>query len=147
MNLYFDSSAIVKRYILETDSAAARAQVEAASNLGTSMVAYAEVAAALARVARVSPVDRSAAAAMTFAFRADWFDMIRFPVDQATLDRAASLVGSYPLRGFDAVHLASALIWMEDLRAPVRFATFDRQLWRAARETGLDAWPAGLGDP
>jgi hypothetical protein len=48
------------------------------------------------------------------------------------------------LRGYDAAHLASALFWQEMLGAPVTVASYDRQLWEAAKANGLIAWPESL---
>ncbi len=50
----------------------------------------------------------------------------------------------YGLRGYDAVHLASALYWQESLRQRVVLATFDRELWRAGEAAGLGVWPSSL---
>ena len=49
------------------------------------------------------------------------------------------------LRGYDAIHLSSALLWQEDLGEPVVVATFDRELEGAAVQAGMRAWPAKLG--
>jgi hypothetical protein len=39
------------------------------------------------------------------------------------------------------VHLASALSWRESIDSAMVFATFDRNLWNAARGTGMSCWP------
>lgn len=48
------------------------------------------------------------------------------------------------LRGYDAVHLATALVWRETLGEAVTVATWDRELWRAARDAGLSPWPEAI---
>ena len=58
--------------------------------------------------------------------------------------RAGNLAWEHNLRGYDAVHLAAALSWGEALNAPVTLATFDRQLWQAAKMQGLRAYPDDL---
>ena len=60
------------------------------------------------------------------------------------MDRAASLAWEYGLRGYDAVHLATALLWQETIGEPVTLATFDRQLWQAGDQAGLTTWPPEL---
>jgi hypothetical protein len=50
------------------------------------------------------------------------------------------------LRGFDAAHIAAAVALSSRLPAALTFATYDRNLWRAARAEGLDAWPPEYGD-
>jgi hypothetical protein len=46
------------------------------------------------------------------------------------------------LRGFDSVQLASALTWQESVGSEIVLATFDQQLWDAAKRAGLEARPA-----
>ena len=59
--------------------------------------------------------------------------------------RADDLAFQHGLRGYDAVHLASALAWAEALEETITFATFDVQLWRAAAEHGaLSRFPDDL---
>jgi hypothetical protein len=48
------------------------------------------------------------------------------------------------LRGYDAVQLASALTWQESVGEEIVLATFDQQLWEAAKRSGLKAWPDQL---
>ncbi len=48
--------------------------------------------------------------------------------------RAGVLAFEHDLRGYDAVQLASALTWAEELAEMVTFATFDRQLRGVATE-------------
>jgi len=48
------------------------------------------------------------------------------------------------VRGYDAVHLASALIWQEGVGEVVTLATCDRQLWDAGHMQGLTVFPENL---
>jgi antitoxin (DNA-binding transcriptional repressor) of toxin-antitoxin stability system len=48
------------------------------------------------------------------------------------------------LRGYDAVHLAAALLWQERVGYPGVLATFDAGLWQAAHRAGLEVWPAEI---
>ncbi|MGI8926051.1 MAG: hypothetical protein ACR2HN_05310 [Tepidiformaceae bacterium] len=74
----------------------------------------------------------------------DWMNYLRLPVTEETVASAASLAWRFGSRGFDSVHLATALAWQEELALPITVATFDRELWRAAAEAGLEVWPEGL---
>jgi hypothetical protein len=51
------------------------------------------------------------------------------------------VVGKHPLRGFDAIHLASAMIIHEKLPEDFLFVCFDHRLTHAAHEEGLKAFP------
>lgn len=45
------------------------------------------------------------------------------------------------MRGYDATHLACALIWQEALGLPVTLATFDARLIQAARQIKMAHLP------
>jgi uncharacterized protein len=138
---YFDASALVKRHVdergtRETLEFAARAEVVA-----TSLVSRAEVAAALAKAVRAKLLEEDEARAAQRAFAAQWADIARIPVTEALVSRAETLAWEYGLRGYDAVQLASAVLFQESLGTAVRLATFDRQLWNAAHGAGFQPWP------
>ena len=80
------------------------------------------------------------------AFSGEWQDLARIPVTEALVARAETLAWDHALRGHDAVQLASALAWQEAVGAEMVFATFDRQLWEAARQAGMEAWPESLSE-
>lgn len=142
MIVYLDASALVKRYVAETGSAEVAALIEGAEALGTGVVSRAEVAAALAKAARLGLVTREAAAKGLQVFAADWSHLMRLEVGEPLIARAAALAWEHGLRGYDAVHLACALVWQEALGEPVTVATYDRELWRGAKASGLVPWPA-----
>ena len=141
MIAYFDASALVKRHVDERGSRetlefAARAEVVA-----TSLVSRAEVAAALAKAVRAKLLEEDEAREAQRAFAAQWADIARIPVTEALVSRAETLAWEYGLRGYDAVQLASAVLFQESLGTAVRLATFDRQLWNAAQGAGFQPWP------
>lgn len=144
MILYLDASALVKRYVAESGSVEVAMAIEGARLTGTGIVSRAEVTAALAKAVRIGLASRDDAAAGLKDFEADWSDLIRLEVGEATVARAATVAWSLGLRGYDAVHLACALMWQESLGAPVTLATYDRELWRGARTSGLLPWPDDL---
>ncbi|MBI3698141.1 MAG: type II toxin-antitoxin system VapC family toxin [Acidobacteria bacterium] len=67
------------------------------------------------------------------------FEEIR--VKPAVLERAASALPT-ELKTMDAIHLATALLWIEEKGESLTLVTHDRQLAIAARATGLDVEPA-----
>ena len=72
-------------------------------------------------------------------FDEDWRGIFAIQVDMSIVRRAGVLAVSYRLRTLDAIHLASA----EAILGPdLRFATWDRRLWTAARSHGLEVLPA-----
>ena len=141
MIVYLDASALIKRYVAETGSAAVGKLIDQAEALGTSVISRAEVSAAFAKAVRLKFVTRDAAASAMKQFAADWPHFIRLQLTENLVARAASLAWEQGLLGYDAVHLATALVWHETVGQAVYVATFDRQLWQGAQATGLIAWP------
>ena len=143
MILYLDTSALVKLYVEEQGSAEIRAAVDTAQAVCTSMVAYVEVHAALARAAdegRITGQERARAVA---DFRADWPEYAVVQVTQRVADLAAELALAHGLRGFDAIHLGSALVVRAESGAEVRFLAWDERIRRAAQAAGF----AGPDEP
>lgn len=144
MIVYLDASALVKRYVAEAGSAEVEALIGEARAIGTAVVSRAEVAAALAKAARVGLVTRDAALKALEAFNADWEHLIRLQFGEPLAARAATLAWEHGLRGYDAVHLATAMVWCEALGETATVATYDRELWRGAQASGLSPWPAAM---
>ena len=144
MIVYLDASALVKRYVAEAGSAEVEALIGEAQATGTAVLSRAEVAAALAKAARVGLVTRDSALKALESFNADWEHLIRLQFGEPLAARAATLAWEHGLRGYDAAHLATALVWRETLGETVTVATYDRELWRGARASGLSTWPAAI---
>ncbi len=144
MNLYLDASALVKRYIAETGSAEINALIAHAESIGMAIISRAEVSATFAKLVRMQTLQHKAALALLQDFRNDWQDWIRFPLTENLVARADTLAWEYGLRGYDAVHLAAALVWQETMSEPVTLATFDKHLWQAAGREGLVPFPVDL---
>ena len=144
MILYLDASALVKCYATELGSAETSEAIAVAELVGTVMISRVEVAAALAKAVRVGALTPENALAGLQAFRRDWPDLVRLEVTESLVTRAEALAWEQGLRGYDAVHLAAAVFWQEVMGEPVMMATFDRQLWGAAKQVGLTPYPAHL---
>jgi len=144
MILYLDSSALVKKYITEVGSAVVNQAIGDAELVGLSTIERAEVAAAFAKAVRMGSVTLEEGLAALQLFRSEWSSMMHIQVTETVVARADSLAWEQHLRGYDAVHLASAIHWQEILGRPVTMAVFDRKLWAAAEQLGLIPLPADL---
>jgi predicted nucleic acid-binding protein len=135
--LYVDTSALVKLYVREPGSAAVRTQARRAGALATSVVAYAEARAAFARLKRSGLTRDARHRQRLHRLDRDWEALMRVELTPDVLRSAGDLAEIYGLRGFDSIHLASAL-WLS-ARAPetVEFAVFDARLGAAASRAGL----------
>lgn len=142
--LYLDTSALVKQYIQESGSRDVQKLILTAEYAGTSLITRAEMAAALARATRLKILSATEADSAWEQFLGDWPSLSRLNVSRQIIEQASSLVWDFPLRGYDAVHLASAMLWRETLEAEIILATYDRELWSAANKAGLSIWPEKL---
>lgn len=141
MIAYLDASALVKRYLVERGSRETTAFTAESEMTATSIISRAEVAAAFAKAVRAGLVKNDVARNAQRRFTGDWPDLVRVPVTEALVERAEGLAWEHGLRGYDAVQLASAQTWQESVGEEIVLATFDQQLWDAAKRTGLRAWP------
>ena len=144
MIVYLDASALVKRYIAEDGTPEVNELIDRADSVVTNLISRAEVAAAIMRASRMEIINREDALQAIHKFRSEWESVQRLPVTEATVARADSLVSNYDLRGYDAVHMAAALIWQEAIIETITMATYDHILWNVARKEGLDIWPNQL---
>jgi predicted nucleic acid-binding protein len=142
--LYLDTSALVKLYVEERGRRAVMRAVRRARRVTTTIVAYVELRAAIARMARRGLIDAAGAEAVRGEFEREWAQIRHLEPDRALIRRAGDLAESLGLRGYDALHLASA----ERLRTHgsgirVVFACFDESLNSAARLLGLEIVAGG----
>lgn len=134
MILYLDTSSLVKLYVDEAGARAVRAAVEEAEMVATSVVAYAEARAALARRRREKSLTAREHGRARGALDADWPHLLVLEVTEPLARAAGDLAERHRLRGFDAVHLASFLRLGEEFAGEdLRFSAADAALVRAAR--------------
>jgi len=138
MILYLDTSALVKLYVAEEGSGSVAEQVKAADVVATSRIAYVEAKAGIARKHREGEFAQEDYARLLKSFEVDWesYFVIEMTADVARL--GGELVQRHPLRGFDGIHLASALLLKRKTKMNVAFSCFDERLAQAAQVEGLD---------
>lgn len=144
MIVYFDTSALVALYVRDRCSAQAQAARDRAARVTTSLLAHPEALAAFAalrRARRLRAADHDHARSR---FLDDWESFHRVRLDARVLPEVRRVLKHYPLRGADAVHLASANLVARAFAGAdeeVRFACDDRPLATAAMADGLTpAW-------
>lgn len=134
MIVYLDTSSLVKLYVEEDGSQLVRALVERAEIVATSVVAYAEARAALARQRREGGLTAAAFGQAKTDFDHDWPRYLTVEVNEAVYRSAGDLAERHRLRGFDSLHLASYRSLRGEAARQVRFSSFDERLNRAARK-------------
>jgi predicted nucleic acid-binding protein len=132
----------VKRYFREPYSDEILSKWESASHIVTSFVAYAETMASMYRKKREAHLDNSKMRKLADSFHQDWQSLIRVEVNGELNEYIDRVVEGYPLRGVDAIHLASAIVVHERLPQDFVFACFDDRLASAAQSEGFETFPA-----
>lgn len=137
MILYLDTSALVKLYVRERGSAQVRTRVNKVDVVATSVVAYAEARAAFARLRREHPASGRRHRERVAQLDRDWDRYALVELTSAVVRSAGDLAEQHDLRGFDAIHLASAL-WLKSAQSDdLAFVVFDRRLAAGAKSAGL----------
>lgn len=134
---YLDTSALVPLLIDEATTAACLRFWDDCDTVVTNRIAYAETAAALAMAERLGRIDSTAhdAAVATLARLLSQCDIVE--IDERLVRRAGTLARQESLRGYDAVHCASAeLLTDPDLVA----AAGDAALLAAWHRLGIDTY-------
>jgi len=144
MILYLDTSALVKKYFREIGTDEVIQFWKDAVAIATSSVGYAETLASLYRKQREGNIDGTIIKHLIDSFHDDWASFVRVEVSEELNKTIERLVSAHPLRGFDAIHLASALAVYEHAPEPFLFACFDKRLLEAAKAEGLSTYPDNL---
>ncbi|OQY52109.1 MAG: VapC toxin family PIN domain ribonuclease [Candidatus Parabeggiatoa sp. nov. 2] len=131
--IYCDTSSLVKLYIIEEHSLWVR-ETFREQELVTSKVALPEMFSALSRRFDEGTLTESQLQVLKTNILSDWETFTVLDFEEL---RAAEMVLEHHLRGFDAVHLATALLLQERVEQPVPFSTFDSRLHHAAVAAGL----------
>jgi uncharacterized protein len=141
---YLDTSALVPLLIAEPSTAACRRFWDEADVVVTSRLTYVETAAALAQARRLKRISDRIHRTSLRALDDRWAELATVEVDDLLVRDAAELSRRHSLRGYDAIHCASARqLDADDLVA----AAGDQQLLHAWLEAGINTYdtnqPAG----
>lgn len=137
MILYLDTSSLVKLFVEEEGSADVAALAAGSDVVATSRVAYAEARAALARARRMGRLTARSWRTAVRTFEEAWGAFLAVEVTDPLVRLASVLSERHALRGFDSIHLASALFLQRESGQPIVFLAADALLMDAARDEGL----------
>jgi predicted nucleic acid-binding protein len=138
MIVYFDSSAVVKLLLKEDGWRVVRDLWATATRRVVSRIAYTEVRAGLAAAVRSRRIGPGTLDDAIDDLNSSYMASNVIDVDVLMAVGAGQLTERYALRGYDAVHLASAL----SVRTPrLVVATWDRRLSQAVTACGYAVVP------
>ena len=132
MNLFADSSALAKRYILDEASQRFDDLLADAASLGVSVLCLPEIVSSLCRRRRERSINTVQYSAAKQALELDLEDVTVIQIVDSVVLRSVQLLETNPLRAADAIHVASALVWNADV-----FVSADAQQCTAAKKSGL----------
>lgn len=136
---YLDTSALIKALLEEEGSRLADEIWARSSRRVASRLVYPEARAALAAAHRDGRIDQTALRATIGDLDAACDAMVLIGVDWPLARHAGELAEQHALRGYDAVHLATALA----TDAPdLALVTWDRDLASAALKLGITIIPS-----
>jgi predicted nucleic acid-binding protein len=143
--LYLDTSALVKLFAVEEGSALVRTLVSGHSAAGLLLVSrlgYTEASVSLARMVHFGRIPAADLPKHLGALDSYWEESIQdVEMSEDVLRDARQLAQRFPLRTYDAIHLASARAAKRMLRGAfegeLRFLAFDSGLVKAAQELGF----------
>jgi uncharacterized protein len=131
MVVYLDTSSMVKLYVEEDESVKVESLVRSSEILATSIVAYAEARAAFARRFREGAFTSREHKRIKEFFDKDWSSYLILTITDDMIKLAGNLAEKHALRGFDSIHLASALTLKREISSTITFSCFDDNLQKA----------------
>jgi predicted nucleic acid-binding protein len=134
---YFDTSVVVKRYVSESGSAAARRLLRRHATL-SSVLMPVELLSALRRRRARGELSAAELAALLRDLREDRAYWWLLDIDARVLTRAELLLQDTALRTLDALHVAAAQVAAPLCGSPLSFITADRRQRDAASRAGFD---------
>ena len=132
MRVFFDTSALVKRYVEEEGSEQVRTLCAEADALGVSVLVVPELISTLCRLVREGRLSSEDYQSIKSAVKADLSDADLCDLSQDVFRQALRSLEHHPLRALDALHVGSALIYQPDL-----FVSADRRQAYAVGREGL----------
>ena len=142
MILYLDTSAIVKLYTVKPGSSDVKRWVSAAEEVVSCLIAYVETRSAFARKYRMRQMNDRELSDHRSEFEKDWTGFLQVPVDAHLVRIAGELAERFGLKGYDAIHLASADQIHREAHSQMLFGCFDLALRTAASSLGLKLVPS-----
>ncbi len=134
MNLYFDSSALLKRYLNEKGDVAARKLFDDSDKIFVSTISHIECASSFQRLLQTKFIDKKEYQRLNTELAIDFpfFQIIHFDEDIKYI--ALKVLEKYTLKALDSIQLASLIYVAEEVES---FVVCDNKLKKCAKEEGF----------
>ena len=74
-------------------------------------------------------------------FKFDWEMYFVIEASEKVIKIAGDLIEKHSIRGFDSIHLASAMVLKKEINQSIDFMCWDNRLLEAAKKEGFKTWP------
>lgn len=136
--IYFDTSALVKRYVKEKGSEKIDSLLVDADSVATSKLTYPEMLSSFYRRWRAGDFSEEWLNKMVKNFEREWENFVIVDVQDDLFVSMKGLIKRHYLKAADTVHLSSAL-WLEErIRKDLVFVASDLNLLKAAKAEKLE---------
>jgi uncharacterized protein len=132
VKVFFDTSAIAKRYTDESGQDRVESHCRMASQIGVCVICLPEVISMLCRLEREGRLDLVQYELVKTLLFQDFADMDICDITSAVLENTVYILETNTLRGMDALHIACAMVWETDV-----FISSDLRQIIAAKKMGL----------
>ena len=139
MNVYLESSAVLRWLLEQEDGQQVREQMLSSKNLYASELTAVECARTIRRLRAENMMTASAAQEKHAALEKLRHKWNKLPLSSQVLERASQSFPLEPVRSLDAIHLASALI-IHAVR-PLAILSFDSRVRKNAVLLGMEVLP------
>ena len=137
MIVYLDTSSLVKLYVEEIDSEKIKNFAHNAAVVSTSKIACAEARAAFVKKQKERGFSPKDLKKIVEDFNRDWESYFVIEITDGLIRFAGDITEKYILRGFDSIHLASAIHLKNRTSSDVHFSSFDTRLNQSAEKEGI----------
>lgn len=132
MNIFFDSSAFIKKFIQEKGSVEVDDYCQQASMLGLSIICLPEMMSALNRKVREGNLSIENYRILKGQVAEDIKDIEIINLVPEVVEGSITLLENNMLRSLDALHLSCAIVWNSEL-----FISSDKRQIQAAENSGI----------
>lgn len=133
MTLFFDTSALAKRYVEESGSKQVKELFEQADAIGVSAICFIELISAFCRLQRDKKLNEFQYVQMKANATEDFEDFVVCDITPGITEQVTRILEGNTLRGMDALHIGCAIEWRSD-----GFVSGDKRQIVAARNAGLN---------
>lgn len=135
MNFYFDTSALIKKYILEKGSDVVDNLFDKADIVFLSSISEIEIFSTFKRLLIEKDINAKEHKFLKSEFETDYqyFSVINF--DEYIAEHAKTVIEKYQLKSLDSIQLGTALLVKDKIDS---FIVCDQKLINAAKKEGID---------